>query len=231
MTMLDLLFPPRCPFCADILTSSAPVCKKCMASLPFAKKPLCEKCGRPVGEFSHKLCRICRQSHVRFEKAVSPLLYRDNARKCIVRFKYCHHPYYAKGLAFLMADRLLRENDILNTVDFITFVPQNFKTHVMRGYNQTYLLAKEFARIAKLPLIRTLKRVNDSPRQVTLNAVQRRANAAKAFFPTDTPVSGTALLIDDVLTTGATANRCAELLLKMGCEKVYVCTAATASDE
>ncbi len=230
LKILDLIFPPRCPFCFDILTSSVPVCEKCAKKLPYVKDPVCRKCGRPIGEFSYDLCRVCRINKVKFERACAPLLYKGSVRKSILRFKFYHHPSYAKGFAFLMVQRLLNMPDILKDVSFITYVPQNRNAHLLKGYNQAKLLADEISKLTGLEVKSTLLRKN-GVRQATLKKQQRFENVKKAYFKKDLSLSGNALLIDDVLTTGATTGYCAFLLKRMGCDKVYVCTIATVGDD
>lgn len=217
--LLDLLFPPKCPFCGDILTVKTPVCPDCRSSIPFTPENSCRICGRPVGEFSHSVCASCRNQKIYFEHSFVPLIYKDSARDAAVALK-SSHPYYAKAFAYLLADKILTSPYYVK-FDCITFVPQSPRSRRSRGYNQAELIAKELAKLLHVPCAATLRRSNDGEQQHTLNALQRRENVRKCYFKTDANAGGTVLLVDDIYTTGATANYCSKLLLEMGFEKVY----------
>ena len=221
-SILDFIFPPKCPFCEEILTEKIPVCSKCMDSIPFIEGNTCECCGRPVEEFSYKLCRQCNSEKRYFEHSFAPLIYKDDAKKVILMLKHNYHPYYAKALAFLIADKILT-SEFYTEFSFITCVPENSKTIKERGYNHAELIAKELSKLLKIPFTKTLIRTNDSKRQATLNREERRKNVRKSYFPGDkTFDGGTVLIIDDVYTTGETTNYCSRLLHKIGFEKVYL---------
>ena len=224
--LLDLIFPPKCPFCGEILEHKMPVCAGCFEALPFIGEKACQKCGTALGEFSHDLCRVCRNTKRYFDKVLVPLEYSDDARASIVRFKHYSHPSYAHAFAFLIADKLMRTEEFVSGFDFITYVPQSPKSRRNRGYNQAYLLAKELSGMLSLPLVDALIRTDDGEVQKTLNARQRQENVKRCFFARDISLCGTALLIDDVFTTGSTASHCSHLLKKMGCKKVYVAVCA-----
>ncbi len=223
---LDLLFPPRCPFCTSVVSEKTLICPECFEKLPFIKGRACLKCGAPIGEFAHDLCLRCKTDKPYFDRAFIPLIYKESASSSIIRFKFYEHPSYARALAFLMADKIIRSDEFKEGFSFITFVPQNKNSRRRRGYNQARLIAKELSSILDLPLLDTLIRKDDSVRQVTLDGRARKINAQKSYSPKDISLSGTALLVDDVFTTGATASYCARLLKKMGCKKVYVTTCA-----
>ncbi len=218
--ILDFFFPPKCAFCNEILTKKVPVCDCCMNTLPFIEEDACIYCGMPIDEFSHSICASCRKEKRWFEHSFVPLVYEGNAKKSAVALK-ASHPYYAKAFAYLLADKILTSPYYVN-FDYITFIPQNSITRRKRGYNQAQLIAKELSKLLKIPCISTLYRSNDGKPQHTLNAAERRENVKKCYFKTDTTCSGTVLLVDDIYTTGSTANYCAKLLRQMGFDKVYL---------
>ncbi len=224
--LIDALFPKRCPFCTQIVTAKLPICGECIKSIPYIKGKVCIKCGIPLGEFAYDLCRSCNSDKRGFERAFIPLLYKDNVRSAIVRLKYSHHPSYAPAFAFLLADKLIRTEEFDKGFDFITFVPQSKSSLIQRGYNQTELIAKHLSKLLDIPVKDTLIRINIGSRQVTLNALQRRENVKKCYFQKDIKLNGTALLVDDVFTTGSTSSYCSKLLKKMGCSKVYAAVCA-----
>lgn len=225
MKLLDFIFPPKCPFCGDILTEALPLCKECAATLPYTGENTCEICSRPLQEFSYRLCAACRKEKRYFKKSFIPLVYEGKTQHAIVSFKYYFHPSYANAFAYLIADKLLKDTDSALNFDFITFIPQSRKTFLDRGYNQSELIAKRLSKILNIPCKSTLYRTNDSLRQATLNAAERKKNVTTCYFSKETALSGTALLVDDVYTTGATANYCSRLLKKAGCSDVYLAIA------
>lgn len=227
--ILDLLFPPKCPFCGKILTGKAPVCHSCMSSLPFIKGKSCKICGRPVEETSHIICASCRFNKTYFEHAFIPLIYKEKAKDAILALK-AGHPYYAKGIAYVLADKIIN-SPLYTNFDVITFVPQGKRAFKKRGYNQAELLAMELSKILNIPCIPTLRKTTDGKPQHTLNLSERRENVKKCFFATENSYSGTALLVDDIYTTGATSNYCAKLLRKMGFERVYLAISMIRTDD
>lgn len=218
--VLDFFFPPVCPFCEKLLKDKVPVCQECLAALPFVSENSCSICSRPLEEYSHSVCAKCRNEKIYFEHSFIPLLYKDKARECVIALK-TEHPYHAKGIAYLLAEKIL-SSPYYTDFDCITFVPQSPKGKFKRGYNQAELIAKKLSKLLKIPCMPLLKRTNDGEDQHTLNASQRKQNVKKCFFPTDKKGSGTVLLVDDIYTTGATANYCSYLLRKMGFSRVYL---------
>ncbi len=217
---LDFLFPPVCPFCKELLEDKVPVCKKCFSTLPFVPENCCSICSRPLEEFSHHICSHCRSEKIYFTHSFVPLIYKDAARECVISLK-SGHPYYAKGIAYLLADKIL-SSAYYTKFDCVTFVPQSPRGKFTRGYNQSKLIAKELSKLLKLPCVSLLKRTDDGEDQHTLSAEERKKNVRKCYFPTAKTGGGMVLLVDDIYTTGATANYCSYLLRKMGFGKVYL---------
>lgn len=218
--LLDFFFPPKCAFCRDILTSKSPVCRNCMDTLPFTDEDVCRLCGRPVEEFSHSICAACRGKKIYFEHSFVTLVYEGKAKEGVVALK-TSHPYFARAFAYLLADKIL-SSPHYTAFDAVTFVPQSPLSRRNRGYNQAQLIAKELSALLSVPCIPTLYRTDDGKVQHTLSAAERYENVKKCFFKTDLKGSGTVLLVDDIYTTGATANHCSKLLRQMGFEKVYL---------
>lgn len=230
--LLDLLFPYKCPFCGEILKDKSPICEACTEKLPYTKKyKCCSICSRPLaGEFSMPVCNECNRKKRNFVHGFAPVIYSDFSRRAVTRFKYYRHPSYARAFAFLIAEKILAYRGDYS-FDFVTFVPQNSRTALIRGYNQSELLARETAKLLHLPCKGTLIRTNDGQRQATLNRAERLKNVRKCYREGKEKLSGNALLIDDVFTTGATVDYCAYLLKKQGCSKVYASCAFVRSDD
>lgn len=227
--ILDLIFPPKCPFCGKILQSKTPACHSCMSSLPYIKGKACKICGRPVEETSHIICASCRFNKTYFEHAFIPLIYKEKAKDAVLALK-AGHPYYAKGIAYVLADKIINSPHY-TSFDLITFVPQDKIAFKNRGYNQAELIAKELSKTLNIPCVPTLRKTTDGKPQHTLNLSERRENVKKCFFATENRFGGTALLVDDIYTTGATSNYCAKLLRKMGFNRVYLAIAMIRTDD
>lgn len=229
--LIDILFPPKCAFCGTLLEAKSPVCGLCMETLPFSEGKTCKICSRPLGEFSYDVCSSCHNKKKYFSYSFVPLIYEGSARKTVIDLKHNNHPYYAKALAFLIADKILSSPEFCK-FDYVTCIPQNSVSKRKRGYNQSELIAKELSHLLKIPFIKTLKRSNEGARQATLNAKERHENVRQCYSCDDkTFDGGTVLLTDDVYTTGETANYCSKLLRDMGFDKVYLAISMIRQEE
>ena len=198
------------------------MCEDCLRKLPFTDTYTCRICGKPLEEFSHSQCLSCREEKRHFVYSFVPLVYEDFSKKAVIRLKHSNHPYYSRALAYLIADKMLSSPNY-KEFDFITCIPQNSRTHTKRGYNQSELIAKELSKLIKVPFIKTLHRNNEGARQATLNRAERKKNVKKCYTKTNITFNGERiLLVDDVYTTGETANYCAKLLKGMGAKEVYL---------
>ena len=193
-----------------------------MDKLNFIDNCICECCGHPIEEYSYRLCSHCHNEKRYFEHAFIPLEYDDFSKTAVIMFKHHYHPFYAKALAFLIADKIL-SSPFYAKFDYITFVPESRKAERKRGYNHAKLIAKEISKMLNIPLTDTLIRTDSGEKQATLNREERRKNVRKCYFKgSSTFDGGNVLLIDDVYTTGETSNYCSKLLREIGFEKVYV---------
>lgn len=219
--LLTLLFPHKCFLCGRVLSGTGWLCGGC--ALPETED-LCPRCGK---EWNACICGA-----VAYDGASAPLWYVQGVRVGIHRFKYDGRAYYAAFLGELMADRVLAD---LGRVpfDLITYVPMHPKKRRARGYCQSELLARQVAGRLDLPLEETLSHTKNRRAQMEQKGLaDRRENAKKSFTSLEKDLSGLrVLLVDDVLTTGSTASRCAELLKEQGAASVYVLAAATTRRE
>ena len=221
--MLRYIFPPRCAICRKVLPlSTGPeICPDCEKELPRIEEPRCEICGVPMTSgFAMPWCADCAHGRS-FEKCFVPFLYKGGIRRAITQMKYYDRP----GRYKYFAGEIARELGDFRP-DVITFVPQNAATGRERGYNQTRLIAAELGRLLKIPVKSALVRTAGGSHQVGLSGRRRRENARRIYRPGKKRLSGTWLLVDDVITTGATMDVCCRLLRTMGCEKVYAAAIA-----
>lgn len=210
--LLDLLFPPKCPFCQKILDEPrAPVCPACRPRLPWLEGKAAE---RQV-DFA--------------DGCFSPLAYRDAVPKAIHRYKFSRVRALGKPFAALMA-RCLEEH-LPQGADLICWAPLSGKRKRERGFDQAELLAREVGCRLTISLRPVLKKARDTAPQSELEEESaRRANARGAYvlLPKIDLTGKRVVLVDDVVTSGATLSECAALLRQAGAAEVYCLTLAQA---
>jgi len=217
-SLLNLLFPPRCVVCGQLDTW---LCAPCTAQLSWIRGPVCLRCGAPLDH--GELCARCRKSPPRLDAIRSPLLFEGPLRVAVHRLKYRHAWELAEPLADLLA---VYWHAHPLPVDIIVPVPLHPSRLRKRGYNQAALLARAFgARVGLAVDEQALQRVRATASQMRLSAHDRRRNVEGAFCCSNGRVKGhSVLLIDDVCTTGATLEACADALRSGGAEAVSALT-------
>ena len=210
--ILDLLFPPKCPFCQRILDHTrAPVCPVCQEELPWL---LGEAAVRPLA-FTNG--------------CVSPLRYRNRVKNAIVHYKFTPNPASGEPLGILMAQCVRDHGEI--QPDGITWAPLHWMRKQKRGFDQAERLARVMGRELGLPVVSALCKRRNTPAQSGLQEeAQRRANAMGAYqLRKNLELPGKRfLLVDDVVTSGSTLEECAGLLRMAGAEQIWCVTAAQA---
>jgi ComF family protein len=205
----DLLFPPRCPFCRAILGDhEKTLCANCRSALPWTPQAAQKQ----------------RFRHV--DACVSPLYYEGNVRSSLLRYKFGALPVYAPKYARLML-ACIRTNEL--DFDLISWVPLSKKRLRKRGYDQAKLLAQELAAELGKPCEKLLEKTADNPPQSeTGSAEKRKANVSGVYKLIDSgPVRDRrVLLVDDIVTTGATLGECAGILKAAGAASVCAATLA-----
>ncbi len=220
------LFP--CPLCehGDGAGENR-LCPDCRKRLTLLTGPRCPGCG---GELDGVLgvCSRCLQAPpTPWRAAVSAFAYRGDGAELIRRFKYGGRPELARTLAQLMLE-VWREQQL--EVDLMVPVPLHWTRRLRRGFNQSELLARSLAPELGVPVRSVLRRTRRVPHQAGLNRERRLKNLRGAFQLRDpAAIAGKrVLLIDDVITTGATLNAAAEALCRGDPAELYVLTAARA---
>ncbi len=227
---LDLLLPPLCMACDEPVGGAATMCPSCWNKIQFIGPPFCAKCGLPfdvpVGDDA--LCGACLAEAPVFEAARAAMVYDDASRRLVLGFKHGDHTYAAKSLAVSMHRA---SGDILKNADALVPVPLHRWRLFRRRYNQSALLAQQIAKMTQKPvLLDALRRIRATANQGHLNRKDRKENVKGAFAVPerhkDSVAGKTIVLIDDVLTTGATANECSRTLLDAGAKEIFVLTLA-----
>lgn len=158
--------------------------------------------------------------------------YKDMARRSILRYKFHNHRSYALAYGRLLAMKLQREN--MDDFDILTWVPVARLRRLKRGFDQVEVIAHAVAKELGVTAVRTLKKTRNTPPQSRLkDAARRRANVLGAYKVSEPElVRGKRLiLLDDIVTTGATASECARTLLTAGAKEVSLATVAAAAFE
>ncbi|MDA0768213.1 MAG: ComF family protein [Verrucomicrobia bacterium] len=233
---LDFLFPPSCHLCQAPLRNGRYLCSPCRETLPRVTSPLCTRCGLSFDgtQPDPASCPNCRDRSYAFDFARSALLARDGARELVHAFKYERRLHLHHELATLTAEALDDERLSATPPTEWTLVPVplHWRRQQWRWFNQAHEIARELAKLRNLPLHRALRRTRFTTQQTLLTRGQRLQNLQGAFRLSRCEqrrqlLRGKAvLLIDDVFTTGSTANECARVLKEDGgVEKVVVLTA------
>lgn len=213
-----------CNLCGCEIFDGKDFCKSCFKSITFNDNIVCETCGRKVN-ISTTRCDSCKGEWA-VDKARSAFIYTGGAEKLIKDLKYANKQYLAEIIA-----PYLKEVYVKNffAPDAITFVPMSEKSELKRGFNQAYLLAKELAKLTDNRLIAPLIKHKDTPQQESLNKKARQENLLKCFKVIDAKAvkDKRILIVDDVLTTGATAHALAQKLKDKGAKSVYLLTVAS----
>lgn len=220
---LSLLFPKRCPVCDGVPGIRGElICPQCKDKLKPIRHAFCYKCGRPLSSDTEEYCEDCRRKKHFFDEGRALYVYEEVAGS-IYRFKYAKRQEYACFFGGEMAEKL--EGFIQKTgADALIPVPLSVRRMYKRGYNQAQLLAEEISCRTGVPVYSDfVVRIKDTVAQKGLNPSQRQNNLKRAFKIARNDVKlSTIIIIDDIYTTGSTADAVAKLLRKAGVQKIYV---------
>ena len=209
-SILNLIYPPKCPFCGRVLEKGeVDLCSRCQRSLPWTEGQ------NPSVDF----CDV----------SLSPLKYENGVRKAVHCYKFSYGHMHSKFLGTLMAQCL--GDRWSEPVDAIVWVPLSKKHRARRGYDQAELLARRVGELAHIPVIGVLEKVRETETQSRIERpAERRANVLGAYRVREgAEVKGLrVVLVDDVVTSGATLSECASCLRMAGVESVAALTLACA---
>lgn len=210
--ILRLLFPPKCILCRTILQND--------------ETDICHECRKEAPE-----C-VKIKNHIPFVAGWTAVwYYKDNVRNSIVRYKFRNARSYAQAYGRQLALRISQQNW---EYDAITWVPVSRLRKFKRGYDQVELIAKATANELGVPVMKTLKKIRHNPAQSGLQDVSRRKANVLGVYSVPNPLliqGASLLLLDDVITTGATCSECARMLLTYGAKEIYCGAIATAQSD
>lgn len=210
--LLDLLYPPRCPFCHRFTDVAFEICQHCERNLPYVPVGCLDRASFQVDEF------------------YSALYYKDVVRDCIHRYKFASLAMYAECCARLMC-RCVEDNEL--EADVVAWVPLSARRLRRRGFDQARLLAERVAEYMELPCMPLLEKQRDNIAQSSTSSAEERRENVRGVYRcrADASVDGARiLLVDDVVTTGATLEECAKTLKRAGAKKILALTLACTMD-
>ena len=199
--ILDLIFPPKCPFCGVLLEKGELLCLECQKALPWL--------SGTAEETQVELTAGC----------ISLLRYEGKVREAVHRYKFGGESALSRSLGGLMAQRM-KEKGVV--VDLISWTSVSKRRRRERGYDQAELLACEMGKVLGLPVLRTVDKAHRPAQSGIEDKDERKANLLGAYTAVE-PESfrgKVVLLVDDVVTTGATLSECAKTLRLAGAEAV-----------
>jgi ComF family protein len=234
--LLDLVLPPHCAVCDAPVDRQGLLCADCFRQTGFITEPYCTRCGVPFGSIAmggpDRLCPTCRDAPPVFERARAALRYDGQGRRLILPFKHADRI----ELGAVMAPHMARAGaELVREADVLVPVPLHRRRLFQRRYNQAALLAQAVGRIAGRPyVLDALQRVRPTASLGEKSAAERMAEVADAFAVRSSRArrlfGRRVLLVDDVMTSGATGNACAVALLAAGVTSVDVLVAARVPD-
>jgi ComF family protein len=217
--LLDFALPPRCAGCGVIVDQVHSFCSDCWKQLEFLGNGGCMRCGIPLKATDAETCAACLAKPPRLDRMRAAVAYDDISRDLVLRLKYGRKVALARTMARYMTPLIASDA----TGAIIVPVPLHRGRLWQRGFNQSVLVARELSSATGLRLEpRALSRVKRTPPLKGLTALQRRRTVEGAFkVRKGADLEGrTIVLVDDVLTTGSTANACARALRRAGAARV-----------
>ena len=220
--VLRWVTPPCCLFCHDQPEYHHGLCQTCWHTLPFGLSSCCSHCGRALTQAG--ICGQCQQDPPDFDDIAASLLYGTPVDRMLCALKYRQQLSFARTAAGVIVDNVLERRQ--KRPDLLCAVPMTPRALRRRGLNQSTFIARLVGRKLGIPVhLSLLKKVRDTDQQSTLNARKRRKNLIKAFYCKHRLDGQHIALVDDILTTGATANEVSKTLKDAGAARVdiWVC--------
>jgi competence protein ComFC len=224
-SFLNILFPETCPVCQHPAKDhyTAPICPDCWQAVSPYEGPMCRRCGTPLVSDASTICGECLAHEPAFSCARSFGLYEGVLKKTISLLKFYGIRRLSRPLSDVMLNMKIPETDI------VIPVPLHEKRLKKREFNQSALIARYLAESKGIKVVlNSLVKIRDTMPQVGLSSQERKKNIKGAFsVENNSFITGKDIvLVDDVVTTGATVRECSKVLKKAGARDIYVITLA-----
>jgi ComF family protein len=224
--VIDVLLPPSCAACDDVLPAADAFCEACRHELLELPTVHCRTCAEP-GRFPRGLCERCRAGGIPWDVAFAPFEHEGALARAVHRFKYEDRSDLARPLGMLLAREA--KTQLAGMPGFIVPLPLHDARFRARRFDQAALLARVLGTYAgRAVQLGWLSRVRDTPRQVGLSEAAREANVRGAFVAGAAVEGHDVVLVDDVLTSGATAREACRVLRRAGARRLSVLTLSRA---
>lgn len=232
--LITVLFPRRCPVCEEIVVPKGQkICPACRGKLSYVSGPSCLKCGKELTDPKGEYCLDCKKHRRTFDKGMALLNYNQASARSMARIKYKNKreylDFYSEEILSRLGRRLLRLH-----ADALVPVPVHPSRRRARGYNQAEELALRLSKGMGIPVCAdVLARSRKTAPQKGLTPQLRLKNLEQAFSVREEglwPGMDCVLLVDDIYTTGSTAEACARVLKRAGIKKVYVLSICIGGD-
>jgi len=228
--LLDGLFPRVCVLCDAPGHQHLELCEGCIADLPWLKS-CCAVCAVPLPLNQQNLCGQCLAEEPPFSHCISAFEYRYPVDRLIIEFKFSQQLIIGKVLAYLAADIIQQQTNENELPDLLVPVPIHPKRLRERGFNQALEIADVISQRLAIPVdYQSCSRQINTASQKSLSAKRRRSNLKGAFSVSRSLTDQSIAIVDDVLTTGATAEALTRCMVKAGAKKVQVWTLARTPD-
>ncbi len=226
-SLFSYFFPIACVICLENEIEKTGICIDCWKKLSLISYPYCNSCSRPLAfELPQMLCARCSKGEQKYILR-SIFEFNQDSKRLIHNFKYYNKAVISK----LSADILFRryKDDILE-YDYITYIPMHFLRRITRHYNHSYLLAREISKVSNIPILNSvIKKSKFTRSQTNLSRKSREENIIGSFkISRDMSLENKKIIIvDDVISTGATASEIVKILKKQGAVGVIILTIAS----
>lgn len=231
-SLLDIIWPRKCEICGRPADRPGRyLCSDCLMRLPMIPVTgCCRKCGRDVPELDREyLCEDCRTHRPAFDRVASALRFEEDARQLLLDYKFKRSLWLKNDFVDLL-EGVARARFKVEEIDLVLPMPTTLRHRIDRGYNQCDYLAAGLAKRLGRPFLKHgLRRVGDFERQGGLDEERRRTNVIGTFEVTSAgrrrfaklTEKATVLVLDDIMTTGATLSECAKTIKESGISRVW----------
>ncbi len=231
-SIINWIFSDKCISCSKEIGKSGFFCEECFKNIIFIDFPFCRCCGKilQTSYNTEMLCEICSNHQRIFHSGRSLFVYNEQSKRIIMRIKKEADEHIAKKCVKMLINRY---GNIIRNSDLIIPIPSHFSRILKRGFNPATIIAKHISKLSGMPLnTNALKRIKRTKYQKNKTLMERQENVEGAFRADSQIISGkNILLVDDVMTTGATISECAKTLKESDANTVNFMTILSTDSE